>query len=65
VDDVDTLLRVYHQAITNGEIEIGQRSKIDALLEKHKGGKRSNGDSAESQSPVSVKKAKAATNGHA
>jgi hypothetical protein len=72
VDDVDTLLRVYHQAITNGDLEVGQRSKIDALLERHnsgKSGKRTNGE----QSPSPAKKAKssaapeaaAATNGHA
>jgi homocitrate synthase len=35
MDDVDSLLRVYHTGIHSGELEVGQREALDRLLEKH------------------------------
>ncbi|KAF5337563.1 hypothetical protein D9611_015010 [Ephemerocybe angulata] len=36
MDDVDTLLRVYHSGIQSGELEIGQKEALDRLLRRHK-----------------------------
>jgi homocitrate synthase len=36
MDDVDTLLRVYHSGIDSGELEVGQRDKLDRLLRRHR-----------------------------
>jgi len=36
MEDVDNVLRVYHTAITNGELEIGETEKFNQLLQKHR-----------------------------
>lgn len=38
MDDVDTLLRVYHSGIQSGELAAGQREALDRLLRKHREG---------------------------
>ena len=38
MDDVDTLLRVYHSGIQSGELAIGQKEALDRLLRKHREG---------------------------
>lgn len=34
MEDVDMILRIYHRAIMNGDLEVGQTAKLDKLLEK-------------------------------
>lgn len=36
LDDVDTILRVYHSGIKSGELLIGQKDEFDRLLQKHR-----------------------------
>lgn len=36
LDDVDTILRVYHSAIQSGELAIGQKEAFDRLLAQHR-----------------------------
>ena len=36
MDDVDTLLRVYHSGIQSGELAVGQKEALDRLLKKHR-----------------------------
>ena len=36
MDDVDTLLRVYHSGIQSGELAVGQKEALDRLLRKHR-----------------------------
>ena len=36
MDDVDTLLRVYHSGIQSGELAVGQKEALDRLLRRHK-----------------------------
>jgi len=36
MDDVDSLLRVYHTGIQSGELAVGQKEAFDALLLKHR-----------------------------
>lgn len=36
MDDVDSLLRVYHSGIVSGELAVGQKEALDALLKKHR-----------------------------
>jgi homocitrate synthase len=36
MDDVDTLLRVYHSGIQSGELEVGQKEALDRLLRRHR-----------------------------
>ena len=36
MDDVDSLLRVYHSGIQSGELAVGQKEALDALLKKHR-----------------------------
>lgn len=36
MDDVDSLLRVYHTGIQSGELAVGQKEAFDALLKKHR-----------------------------
>lgn len=38
MDDVDTLLRVYHSGIQSGELAVGQKEALDRLLIKHREG---------------------------
>ena len=38
MDDVDTLLRVYHSGIQSGELAVGQKEALDRLLRKHREG---------------------------
>ncbi|KAG6332496.1 hypothetical protein ID866_6598 [Astraeus odoratus] len=36
MDDVDSLLRVYHSGIQSGELAVGQREALDRLLRQHR-----------------------------
>jgi homocitrate synthase len=36
MDDVDSLLRVYHSGIHSGELAVGQKEALDRLLKKHR-----------------------------
>lgn len=36
MDDVDSLLRVYHAGIQSGELAVGQKEALDRLLVAHK-----------------------------
>jgi homocitrate synthase len=36
MDDVDSLLRVYHAGIQSGELEVGQKEALDRLLVAHR-----------------------------
>ena len=36
MEDVDTVLRVYHTAILNGDMMVGERAVFDRLLERHR-----------------------------
>lgn len=38
MDDVDSLLRVYHSGIQSGELAVGQKEALDRLLRKHREG---------------------------
>lgn len=36
MDDVDSLLRIYHSGIQSGELAVGQKEALDRLLQKHR-----------------------------
>jgi len=36
MEDVDTVLRVYHSGVTSGVLELGDRDMFDRLLKKHR-----------------------------
>ena len=36
MDDVDSLLRVYHSGIQSGELAVGQKETLDRLLAEHR-----------------------------
>jgi len=36
MDDVDSLLRVYHSGIQSGELAVGQGEALDRLLREHR-----------------------------
>jgi len=36
MEDVDTVLRVYHSGVTSGELELGDRQMFNLLLQRHK-----------------------------
>jgi homocitrate synthase len=36
MDDVDSLLRVYHSGIQSGELAVGQKEAFDRLLRLHR-----------------------------
>lgn len=36
LDDVDTILRVYHSGIQSGELLLGQKEAFDRLLREHR-----------------------------
>ncbi|KAE9408410.1 homocitrate synthase [Gymnopus androsaceus JB14] len=36
MDDVDSLLRIYHSGIQSGELAVGQKEALDRLLKKHR-----------------------------
>jgi homocitrate synthase len=38
MDDVDSLLRVYHSGIQSGELAVGQKEALDRLLKRHREG---------------------------
>ncbi|KAH0833254.1 HMGL-like-domain-containing protein [Lanmaoa asiatica] len=38
MDDVDSLLRVYHSGIQSGELAVGQKEALDRLLRRHREG---------------------------
>jgi homocitrate synthase len=35
MEDVDAILRIYHTAIKDGELQVGQQKKLQSLLDKH------------------------------
>lgn len=35
MDDVDSLLRIYHSGIQSGELAVGQKEALDRLLQQH------------------------------
>lgn len=37
MDDVDSLLRIYHSGIQSGELAVGQKEALDRLLRIHRG----------------------------
>jgi homocitrate synthase len=37
MDDVDSLLRIYHTGIQTGELAVGQKDALDSLLRLHRG----------------------------
>jgi homocitrate synthase len=36
MDDVDSLLRIYHSGIQSGQLAVGQKEALDSLLKKHR-----------------------------
>ena len=36
MDDVDSLLRIYHSGIQSGELAVGQKQEFDRLLRRHR-----------------------------
>jgi len=36
MDDVDSLLRIYHSGIQSGELAVGQKEALDSLLRRHR-----------------------------
>jgi homocitrate synthase len=54
MDDVDSLLRVYHSGIQSGELAVGQKEALDRLLQQHREASR------ERQQPEAVVVAAAA-----
>ncbi len=36
MEDVDTVLRVYHSGIVSGELEVGDSHQFEKLLKKHR-----------------------------
>ena len=36
MEDVDTVLRVYHSGVVSGELELGDRQMFDRLLQRHR-----------------------------
>lgn len=36
MEDVDTVLRVYHSGVVSGELEVGDRQTFEKLLRKHR-----------------------------
>jgi len=36
MEDVDTVLRVYHSGVVSGELELGDSQTFDRLLQRHK-----------------------------
>ena len=53
MDDVDSLLRVYHSGIQSGELAVGQKEALDALLKKHRHASQSQ-ERPETSTPVSA-----------
>lgn len=56
MDDVDSLLRVYHSGIQSGELAVGQKEALDRLLRKHREERQRARDASASRdaSPVPV-----------
>lgn len=52
MDDVDSLLRVYHSGIQSGELAVGQKEALDRLLRKHREQPQSGESSPSSERPV-------------
>ncbi|KAM0753146.1 homocitrate synthase [Meredithblackwellia eburnea MCA 4105] len=59
INDVDTLLRVYHRGITTGNLKLRQSAVLDKLLADHHS---ENGSDAETDEPAAKKQK--TTNGH-
>lgn len=36
MEDVDTVLRVYHSGVVSGELELGDSQTFDRLLQRHR-----------------------------
>ena len=52
MDDVDSLLRVYHSGIQSGELAVGQKEALDRLLRKHREARDASG--SRDASPVAA-----------
>jgi homocitrate synthase len=49
MDDVDSLLRIYHSGIQSGELAVGQKQELDRLLKRHRA--QAQGLDAETRDP--------------
>lgn len=47
MDDVDSLLRVYHSGIQSGELAVGQKEALDRLLKQHREDRDSSAERAD------------------
>lgn len=54
MDDVDSLLRVYHSGIQSGELAVGQKEALDALLKKHRHASQSRERVEETPTPLAA-----------
>lgn len=52
MDDVDSLLRVYHSGIQSGQLAVGQKEALDRLLRRHREGR--DGSSSRPSSPIAA-----------
>jgi homocitrate synthase len=51
MEDVDTVLRVYHSGVVSGELELGDKQTFDRLLQRHR---EVSNASATEESPSSI-----------
>lgn len=54
MDDVDSLLRVYHSGIQSGELAVGQKEALDRLLRKHREARERDASGSRDASPVAA-----------
>ena len=54
LDDVDTVLRVYHSGIQSGELAIGQKEAFDRLLRQHREASMSRERSDSAGTPIAA-----------
>jgi homocitrate synthase len=54
MDDVDSLLRVYHSGIQSGELAVGQKEALDRLLRQHREGSLILDEGAREQPPAVI-----------
>lgn len=54
LDDVDTVLRVYHSGIQSGELAIGQKEAFDRLLRQHREASMSRERSDSASTPIAA-----------
>jgi homocitrate synthase len=51
MDDVDSLLRIYHSGIQSGELAVGQKEALDRLLRRHRDQARGKEQQSRESSP--------------